>query len=205
MHRFISTTFGVICCGVVSVIAAQDNVRDDAVAKDIQKLIPAASGMSLETIQVMARSEAVPELGKFDDQPLSLVLLLNPPGERTKERDAEFRFLKKAPRPSELFGELSRNVPGTRIPAVPYATFVHANRITKVTAGVTGSDARGKVEFRAPDLYEGAIDYAAVNKDGKWVVTEFHMPAHGWSVVLDKEGRWKATQKATKENSEAKR
>ncbi len=141
----------------------------------------------------------------IEDQPLSLVLLMIPMTRRTKEKDAEFRFLKAAPRPSELASEMSRTVAGTRIPATPYATFLHANRITKVAAGVRGDEARGKVGFRVPDLYEGAIDYVAKRENGKWTLTEFHLPAHGWNIVRDKAGRWKATQKEAAPKSDSKR
>jgi hypothetical protein len=195
-----------LALALVTTAQAQDgNQADRETAQAIRKLIPRAASMSLADCKVMALSDALPKVSDFESQPLTLVLFcisIKVAPERTKEERADFRVLQFAPKPSDLMKEMVPIGVDDDRPAPGFGSFLHADRIKEVTASVTGDVARGKVSFEAPELYAGTVQYFARQTDGKWNVTEFHLPAYGWSVVLDKEGRWTATQDAEKARAE---
>jgi hypothetical protein len=47
------------------------------------------------------------------------------------------------------------------------------------------------VSFEVPGLYQGKVQYAAQRHHGKWLITEFIMPAYGIHLVRADDGLWK--------------
>ena len=79
-----------------------------------------------------------------------------------------------------------------------YATFIHADRITRCTCTAKGDAASGTVHFRVSDLYEGDVDYLAKRQKGKWHITEFRLPRYGFRVVRNPKGLWKKQELSPK-------
>ena len=69
-------------------------------------------------------------------------------------------------------------------------TFLHADRLTDVRAEVNGDKAVGTVSFKAPDLYEGRVEYTATRADNKWKIIEWRMPGYKIHLVRDSSDRW---------------
>jgi len=170
----------------------------NAAAEQIRRLIPRAAGVPMAVFEKIARSPTTPKLSDFDDQALTIALLFEPPVQ-TKAARKEFRSLRDPAamaKPAELAQEIAgpRWITGSKIARKllrPYATMIHADRITGVTCKVEGEQATGTVAFRVPKLYEGKIPYVARRKDGDWRIVEFRLPCHGFRVVRDAEGKWK--------------
>jgi len=171
--------------------------QNAAAAAQIQRLIPRAAGMPAAVFEKIARMSRMPRPSDFDDQPLTIVLLFSPPA-RSEAARKEFRYLDTAglPKPAKLAQEIAGSRWATRSKIArallrPYATMIHANRITSVTCKVEGDRATGAVSFRVPELYEGRIPYVARRKGEAWQIVEFRLPGHGFRVLRDAKGKWK--------------
>jgi hypothetical protein len=105
-----------------------------------------------------------------------------------------FRLLGQgqAAKPSSLADELARQVRigPVRVPT-PYATAIHADRITDFSCTVEGDRATGTVAFRVPKLYEGDVEYVARRTAEGWRVEAFGLPRAGLRVVRTAKGLWK--------------
>lgn len=174
-------------------ISLMDNspIRAD-VRAEIRKLVPEASAMKQADFERLARS-AMPKKTDVDEKSLTLMLWnveITP--DASEAQNKEFRY-HRPPKPRELVDEVYRVAlrVGKRVVLKGPVTFLSADRITNVTAGVEGEQAVGTVSFKAPKLYEGTVHYTARRQDNAWRITEWRLPAHGMHLVYDDEtSRW---------------
>ena len=178
--------------------------QNAAAAAQIRKLIPRAAGMPAAVFEKIATMSRMPKPSDFDDQPLTIVLLFSRPVQ-TEAARKEFRYLDTAglPKPAALAEEIAGPRWATRSKIArallqPYATAIHANRITAVACQVEGDRATGTVSFRVPKLYEGNIPYVARRQGDAWQIVEFRLPGHGFRVVRDAKGKWKREELPSK-------
>jgi hypothetical protein len=100
---------------------------------------------------------------------------------------ADFRYLWKEPDRPKLLEALNKSH------ARGYVTVVQPEFITDFTCEMKGKVAKGVVKFKAPELYEGAVEYEARKSNaGVWLFVEFHFPQHKLTLKRDENGGyWK--------------
>lgn len=178
-------------------------VRADDKA-EIKALVPAATQINKDDLKKVAMSATQPFAKDFNDQCLTLLLLIYPrpfdsPEEISKELKAEFELLNENLRkPAQLAeviagGGFSASIGGRGffLPPIGPAALLGSNRITDITCDVTDDKATGTVSFKVPESYQGKLNYVARKKDGVWQITELSMPAHRIHVVRGEKGVWK--------------
>jgi len=174
---------------------------DAAVASQLRELIPRASGLPSALFKKIAQTtvQVDPEFLRQSGSGETLTVLFLTKGfpkplegGRNHFRLAEGRG---ALNPAALARELCREHRlGPLVFTAPYATMIHADRITKLTCTVEGEKASGTVVFQAPGLYEGDVDYVAERADGQWRITEFLLPGYGLKTVRTGKGAWEARE-----------
>jgi len=163
--------------------------EEDTAAATIRRLIPAAAGSRAEILCALARSPTTPKPAELLADPavsaIVMIYKIHPPGVYEDQAE-EFRFdMQGAPKPSAMARELFRSK------YLGYYSMIHADRITDFTCEVDGETAKGSVSFEVPGLWAGKVQYVAERVDGRWRITEFEMPIHGWRFVRTETGRWK--------------
>ena len=196
-ERRLFAEVAMVCLAVLGAVAAWGGEaaggKDETpppVAEQIKRLVPEASSMSIAELARVASMGGTP--AKLENQSLTAVLLWRRPEDAGGPK-RHLRLLKGRPKPTALLGEAYRRVrlAAMQIPAVPYVTVIHADRITGCTCRVDGDAATGTVTFRAPELYEGEVDYLARKKGEAWQIVEFRLPDCGIRVVRTAKGSWK--------------
>jgi len=160
--------------------------------KEIRNLIPAAAGMTLSDMDMLAMSPTTPNPSDVESKTLTLMLLSLKVRDDEKSRK-EFRHLTAGvAKPSQLAEEIYRLVKGSgklRFALGP-VTMIHSDRITDFTCAVEGDKATGTVTFSVPELFEGQVNYVAQRRDGKWKIEEFMMPLHEIHIAVADNGNW---------------
>ena len=170
--------------------------RGKSDADQIRWLIPQASAMATAEFDRIARATIVRECPnpEFPNPSLTCVLISRKWGDPGLPK--HLRWTGEVVKPSDLAKENHRAIPflsGRNISFPPYATLLHADRITEFTCDVKGDTATGAVSFRVPELYEGNVDYVALRKEGRWRIEEFLLPGLSLKVVRQgtATGTWK--------------
>jgi len=156
----------------------------------IRKLVPAATAMTDEEYQAMARATELPREEWFDNKSLTMlfvtemsVILADDKGAtESEESKAEFHWL-GVPKPADLAHEIDRSSSRPK-------TLIHSDRITNVECNRNQDIATGTISFKVTYLCEGRVGYVAIKKNGAWVITELTMPAHGIHIIRNELGTW---------------
>ena len=178
--------FLVVAMGGPLSLAAGD--KDDTA--EIKALIPAATAMSRQDFDKLARSPEAPTVEQAEEKSLTLLLMTLKPLDEPQATEA-FSYV-GMPQPAKLAREVSREgiaIGAFRMPTGP-TTMIHADRITQFTCDVQGNRATGTVTFQVPTLYQGKVDYVAARADGKWAISELAVPAYKIRLIRDKDGKW---------------
>ena len=174
---------------VIATLSSAPDLCAD-VRAEIRKLVPEASAMKQADFEKLARS-AAPNPEDIEEKSLTLMLLhveITPDDSAAQRK--EFRY-QQPPKPDELAAEIYRiaSRAGKRVVLKGPVTLLSADRITNVTADVQGDNATGTVNFKAPELYEGAVQYTARREDDAWRITEWRVPAYDVHLIYDDEAR----------------
>jgi hypothetical protein len=173
-------------------------LAETPVAQKIRQLVPHATAMKRADFQRITRSTSAPKPSDFTSHSLTAMLLslkVDPnPSDRQKR---EFQYLGEGyPEPVRLASELRRPVGKGISSFLPGpVTFIHADRIKKVTVKLNDDVARGKIVFEVPKLYRGETRYKAIRKDGKWQITEFAMPSYDLRIARQDGGTWRKVER----------
>jgi hypothetical protein len=169
---------------VATTATADEN--EGEISKAIQMAIPRAASISRADWNKLAKSETAPSASNAESQTLGVLFLVLPlPKERTAEHDAEFRFLAKMPKPSDL----AKAYQPSRLTLL--VTPLQASYIKHVTAAVDRNRATGTIAYEAPGTYAGKVEYTARHAKEKWEIVEFRLPAWGMKTSLGDDGKWK--------------
>lgn len=164
--------------------------KESKIKEHLRRSIPLAASLSGSEFSKLASSETVPSLKSLSNQPLSLLLFALSPAEG-EQAAAEYRYLDKSPKPSEIAAEIYRQLRG-RGAQPPYATFIHLDRITAYECALEGDKATGSVSFEVPSLYAGKVEFSARKKGDEWIIHEFRLPAYHSKTVRGDDGQWSA-------------
>ena len=149
----------VILCGAGSAETRKPTAEEQA-AEEIKKLTAEAASMPLtEFRKIMYSEEPVPASALKSQTLTSFFLTYQPPdkGEKAVAKEKELHIIQ----PIDSLGiarELYRHMrlgPRRDLPLEPYATLIHADRITGLTCAINGDTATGTVSFRAPSCLKG--------------------------------------------------
>ncbi len=153
-------------------------------------LSQAASIPNVQWEKLATSKRAVNPAEVIEGEPLSSVLLLHAPGGGSQEdRDAfeGFRLLtERSPKPSELHEALSLSQEHG------YVSVIQPDYINGTTLHVDAKSKllQGTVQFEAPMLYAGKVDFVARRQLGRVQVVEFTIPDSGITIALNGDGVW---------------
>jgi hypothetical protein len=147
--------------------------------------IPNAQWEKLATSQTTVSPAEV-----IEGEPLSIVLLMHPSGGSQETPDAleGFRLLtERMPKPLELHDAMSPSREHG------YVSVIQPEYIKSTTLDVDAESKllRGTVQFEAPKLYAGKVNFAARNHLGRTQVVEFTLPNDGLTIARDEQGVWR--------------
>jgi hypothetical protein len=173
--------------------AGNDEKQADVakVTAEIRQLLPAAAGMPYREFELMATSSTAPSLEGFENQPLSLVVLMLRghllDGSREKLK-AEFDYISIGPpKPSDIAEAMSVSR------GKDYASVIQPDYIDDLTCDVQDGKASGQVSFTIKDCFKATVQFAAEKRDDKWQITKFSLPVNQATTVLGDDGKWKAS------------
>lgn len=164
----------------------------DPLAAEMQRLLPAATGMANADLYKLAAAEVTPQPSSLADHSLTLQLFLESPlprevSEKFPEREKELRntFGDLALRPSELAAGISESN------WFGYGSLLDFNSIRQIDCQAQGDKASGKVRFKVSIVWEGSLEYSAQRKSDGWEIREIRLPARGVRLVRGEQGMWK--------------
>ena len=154
----------------------------DAVAR---KLLPEAASMPIKDFENIARSQVAVDPTKLTNQSLTMFLLSLDATD--KEAAKDLRFVPDRIRPSSL----AEAITISRFKG--YASLIQPKYITAckvVTNAKDKNEASGWVEFKAPKLYEGKVNFKARWAKDAWKIVEFTLPNAKVILTVGENGMW---------------
>jgi hypothetical protein len=186
-----------IFCFATLGCSGSDSTRQGGadVAREIRALLPEAASMpvkELKQVDTLFSSDGPPRLeytpsltATFAFDPLTRAPAPDKAALEAASRD--FRFLDPAldfdqdqpPNPARIAEALRKAYAAfLKSETQGYATCLQPEYITDLTCKVDGDAARGVVGFKADQLYEGRVEYAARRGEKGWWIEEFVLPGH---------------------------
>lgn len=152
-------------------------------AKYLRGLIPEAASISYAEFRKLTND---PNPNAVDNQSFSMVFLTLPDAKDDAEEE-ELEILAESLRPSDLASVMSRSR------SKGYATLIQPEFIDECKIDLTRGDEEtvyGHVEFWAPKLYKGNVEFRARKLEGEWKIDQFLLPIRKIRVELNDEGVW---------------
>lgn len=163
-------------------VAPQEGDRPTAAY--LRRLIPKAASISNEEFRNLTGN---PNPNAIESQTFSMVFLTLPDAEDDPEAQKEMDFLTEIIRPSDLAKVMARSR------SKGYATAIQPEFINECEIDSTRGDQEsvfGHVEFCAPGLYRGRVEFRSRKIDGEWKIDQFSLPSRKICIELDRNGVW---------------
>ncbi|MCG8653610.1 MAG: serine/threonine protein kinase, partial [Pirellulales bacterium] len=136
----------------------------------------------------------------IEGAPLSLILLQLNPVRAAQENPAalnDFRCIAAGlPRPSDLARAMSPSSPHG------YVSMIQPEYIQRTPIKHEDRRLRGSVEFEAPNLYAGKVDFVIQGAGPRMRVVEFELPNYGIVITRDDQGIWHRRQASESNTSQ---
>ncbi len=168
---------------------ATSETMDEALAKE---LVSKAASVSDDLLRLIGRLGAQFSLDDMlapeASAPMTVVAIVLG-GKSLDERDFKFN---RQTTPKAFFEAVSPTEvkAGRKVPKHPFASIVHTEYVHDVTVEVNGRTATGTVSFRAPDVFEGTLQFTAHQRGTAWEVLELRFAHSNIRTTLEN-GRWR--------------
>ena len=155
--------------------------------KRLRQTLSHAAGIPNDQWEKLATSPS-PSLDLIEGDPLSLVLFSLNPYQAEKGNTqvlTDFRYLTpRFPKPSDVSKAMSLSS------AHGYYSMIQPEYITDTAQELVDGKLVGSVEFEAPDLYAGKVDYLIELNGPRMSVVEFSLPNYGITIERGEDGSW---------------